>query len=299
MLDLYAKHNLPFIMLGDYNSRTSDASDKMPIEKEITRATGYNDDNSNYIEQFNLLQRFNRDKVLNKNGKNLLTLCQTINLKILNSRFGSDKGVGDFTCHKPNGESTVDYIIVSDSLIPNVCEFSVDVLDGTISDVHSPISMSLSPDSTTLHPANPEDVVTSEPSETIIIRWNDDLKTTFKESFSEIDVCQLLHRLNIYDTDNSDQVSMDDINNELANIYIKTAQNIGICKIYKKHTNFKKKKYDRKHPQQDWFDEECENGRREYMDFKNRGRHIKNKQEKKVHKKALSKKTQGIQKSNK
>ena len=290
MLDLYAKYNLPFVMLGDYNSRTSDATDILHIETEITLATGYNDDNTNNIEQCNLVPRFNCDKVLNTNGKNLLMLCQTMNLRILNSRFGPDKGLGEFTCHTSNGESTVDYIIVSDSLIPNVCEFSVDLLDGTISDVHSAISMSLSPDSSTVHPANPEDVVTTEPSESMKIRWKDDLKTTFKESISEIDVSQLLDKLNRYDTNNSDQESMDNITNELADIYIKTAQSIGICKIYKQHGNFKKNKYDRKHPQQDWFDEECESGRKRYMDFRNRGRHIKSKQARKLHNIELSKK---------
>ena len=291
MLDLHAKYNLPFIMLGDYNSRTSDISDILPIEKEVSFATGYNDESTNFTEQLNLVSRCNCDKTLNTNGRNLILLCQTMNLRILNGRCGQDKGVGEFTCHTTNGESTVDYIIVSDSLIPNVCEFSVDILDGTTSDVHSAISMSLSPDSTTGPQNNLEEVVvTTQPSESYKIKWKEDLKNTFKESFSEVDVSQLLGKLHNYDTENPDQESIDNITNELANVYIKAAHNIGICRTTKQHSNSKKKIPNRRHPQQDWFDDECESGRKEYMNFRNQGRAIKGKQARKLHFKELSKK---------
>ena len=112
MLDLYAKFDLPFVIMGDFNSRTSTKSDILPIESHVTLSTGYTDDHTDYMEQFNLSNRANQDKVLNKNGKGLISLCQTMNLRILNGRFGIDKGVGEFTCHTSNGESTVDYIIV-------------------------------------------------------------------------------------------------------------------------------------------------------------------------------------------
>ena len=97
-------------------------------------------------------------------------------------------------------------------------------------------------------------------------------------------------KLHNYDTENPDQESIDNITNELANVYIKAAQNIGICRTTKQHSNSKKKIPNRRHPQQDWFDDECESGRKEYMNFRNQGRAIKGKQARKLHFKELSKK---------
>ena len=43
--------------------------------------------------------RYNKDSSVNNNGKQLIVLCQALDLKIVNGRFGSDRGVGDFTCY--------------------------------------------------------------------------------------------------------------------------------------------------------------------------------------------------------
>ena len=114
------------------------------LKKEILSTTGFNDEDSNFIEQQSLLQRKSEDTFVNKNGKNLISLCKSFNLRILNSRFGSDKGVGRYTCHTPRGESLVDYVLVSDCLVPHIDNFNVDFLDTTISDVHSAIHVTLS-----------------------------------------------------------------------------------------------------------------------------------------------------------
>ena len=59
--------------------------------------------------------------------------------KIANGRIGRDKILGKFTCHTSNGQSTIDYAIVSTELFPNIVDFYVDVLDKCLSDVHCPI----------------------------------------------------------------------------------------------------------------------------------------------------------------
>ena len=40
--------------------------------------------------------RSNLDKLVNNNGRQLIELCKTANLKFLNGRFGSDKSIGQF-----------------------------------------------------------------------------------------------------------------------------------------------------------------------------------------------------------
>ena len=56
--------------------------------------------------------RNHRDMTSNQYGQDLINLCQTSDLVILNGRIAGDS-VGEFTCHSPNGSSTVDYGIVS------------------------------------------------------------------------------------------------------------------------------------------------------------------------------------------
>ena len=46
-------------------------------------------------------------------GRNLLQMCKELDLRIVNGSYGSDSQVGNFTCHKPKGESCVDYLIIA------------------------------------------------------------------------------------------------------------------------------------------------------------------------------------------
>ena len=72
-----------------------------------------------------LLERFNSDKKINSNGLSLLEMAKSFDLNIVNGRFGSDFKVGDFTFNGPLGSSTIDYILVSDSITPHILDFSV------------------------------------------------------------------------------------------------------------------------------------------------------------------------------
>ena len=54
------------------------------------------------------------DSTINNDGRQLIGICQSFDLKIVNGRFGSDKGVGSFTFYNKNGgESVVDNVIAS------------------------------------------------------------------------------------------------------------------------------------------------------------------------------------------
>ena len=79
----------------------------------------------------------------NNNGKKLIELCRNVDVKIVNGRFGNDYENGNFTCYKPNGKSTVDYAIASPCLFPKIIDFTVDMFDPCLSDVHCPICLAL------------------------------------------------------------------------------------------------------------------------------------------------------------
>ena len=84
------------------------------------------------------LPRAARDRGSNRFGDNLLDLCKSFSMRIVNGRLGNDNGVGQYTCYTHNGESTVDYVVTG------YCNFSVIsdffIHDFNIYSNHSPIS---------------------------------------------------------------------------------------------------------------------------------------------------------------
>ena len=56
------------------------------------------------------------DQVINENGKELLQLCRTNNLYILNGRVGPEVE-GSFTCHTARGNCAVDYVFAIQRLV--------------------------------------------------------------------------------------------------------------------------------------------------------------------------------------
>ena len=54
-----------------------------------------------------MTDRVSQDQCVNKNGVCLIELCRHFDLKIVNGRFGSDKGTGAFTCVTANGSKSL------------------------------------------------------------------------------------------------------------------------------------------------------------------------------------------------
>ena len=58
---------------------------------------------------------------INVRGRKLLALCGKHNLMFANSRFGNDKGRGEFTCLSGPTPSVVDYVLINTQL----CNYAV------------------------------------------------------------------------------------------------------------------------------------------------------------------------------
>lgn len=65
------------------------------------------------------------DSTLNEYGRELLQICQAYNLSFLNGRVGSVNQLANFTCITSQGCSMVDYAIVSELLLHEICNFQV------------------------------------------------------------------------------------------------------------------------------------------------------------------------------
>jgi exonuclease III len=85
-------YNCPFLLMGDYNSRTGDRDDSIDFSVVNTRR--------------------NCDKKVDLYGRNLIKMCKELDLRIVNGSYDSDSKIGNFTCHKPKGKSCVDYCII-------------------------------------------------------------------------------------------------------------------------------------------------------------------------------------------
>ena len=117
-----SKNNRNILIMGDMNARISNQADFIINENNIHEPL----DNllpDNYNTDYNI-NRYSVDKILNGQGKSLLDLCIGSQVRILNGRFIGD-AIGNFTCYKTNGASTVDYALTDVDLISNIIFFQV------------------------------------------------------------------------------------------------------------------------------------------------------------------------------
>lgn len=118
------------LLCGDFNARVGIENDFI-----LGDENHHNPASSSY-EIDNCSSRENFDRHVDSRGKNLLELCVSHNLRILNGRLNGDT-FGKFTCHTSNGSSTVDYTIISETLLSRILYFKVDDFIPSLSDAHS------------------------------------------------------------------------------------------------------------------------------------------------------------------
>ena len=116
---------------GDLNSRTGCNID---FEENV------NGKNSSIISKLNLCtsqpantkpywsekQRQSKDNTVNSYGKELLNLCKSSNIRIMNGLF-SENETNTFTCYSSMGQSVVDYLLCSETVFKWLKEFTVAV----------------------------------------------------------------------------------------------------------------------------------------------------------------------------
>ena len=106
------KYDLPILLMGDFNSRTSNANDIMMIEAQDNILDASNFKYPNFVNVLNSLgmpvKRTSKDTTINNNGRSLIKMCKLQELCILNGRAGLDRNIRSLTCADA---STVDYMI--------------------------------------------------------------------------------------------------------------------------------------------------------------------------------------------
>ena len=118
ILSLKCRYNLLKDLFGYFNAHTKLKDDLIQFQDMTTEITGCDslcESNSGVCNEMN--PRFTNVRYtqhlagVNKNGNELLSSCQSLDFRIVNGRFGSDKNRGRSTCHK-SGPGVIDYVIV-------------------------------------------------------------------------------------------------------------------------------------------------------------------------------------------
>ena len=269
IITIKAKYQV--VLLGDFNSRVGLKND---VEYELDYEELCIDEKQMflYFEEHNLMNRVNMDAYVNNNGKRLIELCKMSDLKIANGRIGRDKIFGNFTCHTSNGQSTIDYAIVSMELFPNIIDFYVDVLDKCLSDVHCPICLEMSFKTST---SNRNDNVTlynnskyvKEKSTTC--RWKNYLGNQYTLSYETESIEKFQEQLHciMYRLSYVSQEMIDILYEDMKSLFINPPRKVGIYKQYENNSKTVPKNLeDMAKP---WFNNECEMLRKQYMSIKN------------------------------
>jgi hypothetical protein len=293
---LSARYDLPVVLVGDFNARTGRLDDFALVDEVVANECGFIPDSDLLIDTKEDLvslgvepNRCNRDGQVNNNGRSLIELCQAFNLKVVNGRFGSDIGVGEFTYETARGKSTIDYIIMSSGMLPLVTEFEVDVFDPCLSDAHRPLCLTLyysdSADCSGLqlvHGARKGSVDTGSPdasiSDCIKVTWQPSQKEAYKAAFSSNDMETFSNLLNtVEECINTDalvdirQDQMESISCLANRILLDPARGLGMARnISQKPFSQRKKVYHKP-----WFDEECRTQKKNYLSWKRKAKHNK------------------------
>ena len=169
------------ILGGDFNSRIGLLPDYIEDDNNI-----YGNSDPEQIDSTEYANRYSQDKTVNSFGRQLIDLCLTRKLKILNGRTLGDL-TGKFTCFKRNGNSVVDYVICSENILNKIPTYKIN--DITHFSDHCQLTLCLNiyfkGKETKGTNKNTIKNKTSKDKLNLKYIWNDDSKQKLKQYFND------------------------------------------------------------------------------------------------------------------
>ncbi|CAG2210987.1 unnamed protein product [Mytilus edulis] len=204
------------LLCGDFNARVASDTDFI-IDDSNNLSPLY----QSYFSDKQILERRSKDDKLDSRGRDLLDLCISNQIRILNGRVLGDT-FGGLTCYTPNGASTVDYVLVSESILNQILYMRICNFIPTLSDCHCLLEWSLSAkyclktdcDSVKTHKMSPGFI------------WSDDSQALFQDALFTAEIQQRLDKFLKLEPIDS-QNAIDSASLELTDIII-TAANISL-----------------------------------------------------------------------
>ncbi|CAG2246849.1 unnamed protein product [Mytilus edulis] len=252
----FSKNNDYMCLLGDFNSRTATLKDFHEIED--TDDTQFNDiSDINVFSDICILDdmnisrcRKNPDTIVNKYGRKLIEFCKNNNMFILNGRFGKDS-IGRMTC---KNKSVVDYIICTCNVLENILDFEVQEFCRLFSDVHSPLSLTLS-----CKNKKHSDLETNNFTPKIG-KWKCEKTLDFRDNLDGEMIEKLFFKIQSLHNakENAQKPEVDEVVFDLCNILLKSAETTFGLTSNKAH----------RHSKMQWFDLKCLKAKKEFRKSK-------------------------------
>ena len=212
------------LIFGEFNARTGiqnefvDADEYLLKELNLEVLEGeYNADYAMFENNDIDISRTVSDKTSNNYGYKLINFCKRNNMFILNGRLGEDKVHGHTTCRN---SSCIDYFISNVYMFEYLRNLYVDDFCPLLSDVHNPlvIKMQLKPKTTETSLSKEEQIVKDK-------LWDRRCPDLFVDSIDMLKLCEIESKLdNLIDNKAIDNVNIDIIVQDIANLYIESAQ---------------------------------------------------------------------------
>lgn len=254
------------LIFGDFNARTGTQNEFIDADeyllKELNLEVLEGEYNADYamFENNNIdISRTVSDKISNNYGYKLINFCKRNNMFILNGRFGEDKLHGHTTCRN---SSCIDYFISNVLMFEHLCNLYVDAFCPLLSDVHNPLVLKMQLKTKTTEP--------SLSKEEQIMRdklWDRRYPDLFVDSIDMLKLCEIESNLdNLIDNNSFDNYNIDIIVQDIANLYIESAQKaFGKQPVKSNKNNYKSKR-------KPWYGKECDKARKIFNKAKNRFR---------------------------
>ena len=260
--------DLPFLLIGDFNSRTGTLNEIMILESDdnIFDETYFKyRDYIDILKHLNLpVNRVSKDKTNNNNGRALIELCKCKELCILNGRIGKDKGIGNTTC---DDKSVIDYAICTPDLLSKVSDFQIDQFDPLFSDKHKPINVHLnlakSFHSKSYTVVNNDDINNSVNNDNFKSNWDKQKANDYLNNFEMDKINELSNKLGALNHNEATAHTINGISDSFKDIFIQPAKNTEMHKQITTYTKNKNTKIN-----QPWFNAICKESLKKFKNFK-------------------------------
>jgi hypothetical protein len=236
LYDILLDRDVFVCICGDLNSRTSSIS--QIFDQDIDSL------NELHVSGSIMGTRCSQDNVLNNYGKSLLNLCTALDLCILNGQCEGDLE-GCYTYISENGSSVIDYFLLSNELFALWQNYTMLNIIERIETNHLPVSLTVK--ISTQNSLLQTSIQTAQSNYVDVYQWNESKESIFKAAALDDVTKQQLH----------DAMNTIDIDVNLAlEKFHDCLKNISVCMK-------KRKRIGEYNKQQDWFDIECKNTKKD------------------------------------
>ena len=230
------------VVCGDLNARTGTKKDTLELIHGNESHPDFDAaDNSSIL----IPARVSKDTVVNARGRDILDICKSSGLLIMNGRLYGDEGIGNFTRVGTTGSSVVDYVIVSRGDVACISNFRID--DSKPESDHKPLAFCVK---TQQPPTNPPSSSSHKAYEKYL--WQRDKIEDIADHLTDTEAWYYYEHFLTTMIENKRSP-------DVADAFMEYLTQAALKTLKKK----KEQKTNKKFPSNSWFDAECKQLRAE------------------------------------